>query len=483
MSVISTGQFTIVDQNDAKPIMAFISANGSLQQVYSKDNTVEVFTPDWSVLATNLTLTAAVYVGGVNVVDGTSITNRKWSTTFDGVSISSTKTFVRNTNFAATDVSQTYFFTCTYTDPVTNIPSRVDAQITLSIVKTGTNAVYVLTSGIDVITESDTTVKNVAVIKAELVRSSGTDNSGLQYKWYSISSAGLATQLWSGVAGVANYGLKITTTGSPVATASDLGAATFTTAGVTTSTSYTSLVASSPGYNTLVISENAVTNFQLFRVDVYDSADNATAVYSGFFTVSDVSDPYSTTITSSNGDRLLNGQGSTVLTAKVYNGSQEISSYTGWVFDWFLRSNSGSGTRVGFVAASSAPTPDLLRTINSNTANTITLSSGPGVGVLTANTLVKLVSADGKIIKFAQISATDTATVTLITPTNTTTTTTNDNIDAGAVGTNTLTVNEFAGGKLYKAVARRSTTTTNFITVSEHDVDGKATIQVNATRP
>ena len=139
MPIISTGQFTIVDQNDAKPIMAFVSANGSLQQAYSKDNAAELFTPNW--VSTPLTLTAAVYVGGVNVVDGTTVTNRKWSTTFDGTSISSTKTFVRNTNFAATDVSQTYFFTCTYTDPVTNIPSRVDTQITLSIVKTGTNAV------------------------------------------------------------------------------------------------------------------------------------------------------------------------------------------------------------------------------------------------------------------------------------------------------------------------------------------------------
>jgi hypothetical protein len=468
MSVITTGQFTIVDQNDAKPIMAFISANGSVQQTYNKDNAIESFTPNW--VNTPLTLTAAVYVGGINVIDGSSITNRKWSTTFDGTSIGSTKSFVRNTNFASTDTSQTYFFTCTYTDPTTNIPSRVDSQITLSILKTGTNAVYVLTSGIDVIAQSDTATKNVAVIKAELIRSSGADTSGLQYKWYSISSSGVATQLWSGVAGVANYGLKTTATGAaPTATAANLGAATFTTAGVTSSTAYTSVVAGQVGYNTLVVSENAVTNFQLFRVDVYDSADNASLVYTAYFTISDVSDPYTITITSSNGDRLLNGLGNTTLTAKVYSGSQEISSYTGWVFDWYFRNS--VGTRVGFVSSSSPPTPDITRTISSNTTGSVTLSTAV---TLAAGDLVKLVSADGSIVKFAQVTATTSTLVTLQAATG-------DNINVGAVST--ITASEFVGGTLYKAISKKTATTTNTLTVTQFDVDAKATIQVDATRP
>jgi hypothetical protein len=467
MPVISTGQFTIVDQNDAKPIMAFISANGSVQQAYSKDNASELFTPNW--VSTPLTLTAAVYVGGVNVVDSSSITNRKWSTTFDGTSIGSTKTFQRNTNFAASDTSQTYFFTCTYTDPTTNIQSRVDSQITLSIVKTGTNAVYVLTSGVDVIVQSDTATKNVAAIKAELVRSSGIDTTGLQYKWFSISSAGVATQLWNGVAGVANYGIKSTASGAPSATATDLGAATFTTAGVTTATSYTTV--GNPGYNTLVVGEGAVTNFQLFRVDVLDTADSASAVYTTYFTISDVSEPYTITVLSSNGDRLLNGLGSTTLTAKVYSGSQELSSYTGWVFDWYFRN--GSGTRVGFVSSASPPTPDITRTISAaqNSTTSITLTTAV---TLAAGDLVKLVSVDGSIVKFAQVTATTSTLVTLQAATA-------DNINVGAVAT--IGDTEFANGTLYKAVSKKQTTTTNTLTITQYDVDSKATIQVDATRP
>jgi len=467
MPIISTGQFTIVDQNDAKPIMAFISANGSLQQAYSKDNAAELFTPNWT--STPLTLTAAVYVGGVNVIAGTTVTNRKWSLTFDGTSIGSTSTFVRNTNFASTDVSQTYFFTCTYTDPVTNIPSRVDTQITLSIVKTGTNAVYVLTSGVDVIVQSDTATKNVAAVKAELVRSSGADTSGLQYKWYSVSSAGVSTHLHASVAGVANYGLKSTAIGAaPTGTSANLGASTFTTAGATANDVYTTV--GNPGFNTLIIGEGAVNGFQLFKVEVYDSADNAAAVYTSFFTINDISDPYAVTILSSNGDRLLNGLGSTTLTAKVYNGSSEIPSYTGWTFDWYFRNS--VGTRVGFVASATPPTPDITAAITANTTGQLTLSSSPAFA---NNDLVKLVSADGAIVKFAQVTASTGNTVTIAT-----TGILADHTNIGVV--TTLTASEFAGGTLYKAISKR-TTTTNTLTVTQFDVDGKATIQVDANRP
>jgi hypothetical protein len=469
MPIISTGQFTIVDQNDAKPIMALISANGSLQQAYSKDNASELFTPNW--VSSPLTLTAAVYVGGVNVVAGTTVTNRKWSLTFDGTSIGSTSTFVRNTNFAATDVSQTYFFTCTYTDPVTNIPSRVDTQITLSIVKTGTNAVYVLTSGVDVIVQSDTSTKNVAAIKAELVRSSGIDTAGLQYKWYSISSAGVATHLHASVAGVGNYGLKSTAIGAaPTGTSANLGAATFTAAGATANDVYTTV--GSPGFNTLVVGEGAVNSFQLFKVDVFDNADNSSAVYTSFFTINDISDPYAITILSSNGDRLLNGLGSTTLTAKVYNGSVEIPSYANWTFDWYITNN--SGTRVGFVTSLSPPLPDITATISTstNSNNSVLLN---GSAALNAGNLVKLVSADGAIVKFAQVAAPVGNTVTLQEASG-------DNGVPGFVTVTTIGPTEFAGGTLYRAVAKR-TTTTNTLTVTQFDVDGKATIRVDANRP
>ena len=326
-----------------------------------------------------------------------------------------------------------------------------------------------LTSGVDVIVQSDTATKNVAAIKAELVRSSGVDTSGLQYKWYSVSSAGVATHLWSGVAGVANYGLKTTAIGAaPTGTSANLGAATFTTAGATANNTYTT--AGAPGYNTLIIGEGAVTGFQLFKVEVFDSADNATAVYTAYFTVNDVSDPYAVTIASSNGDRLLNGLGSTTLTAKVYNGSVEISGYTGWTFDWYFRNS--VGTRVGFVASTSPPTPDITAAISPATNSTTTVLL-VAAATFAAGDLVKMVSADGAIVKFAQVAASTGTTVTFQAATG-------DNVNVNPV--TTVAATEFAGGTLYKAISKR-TTTTNTLTVTQFDVDGKATIQVDANRP
>lgn len=468
MALVSTGQFTIVDQNDQKPITAVITANGPLFQTYTKDNGIETFNPNWA--STAITLTANVFVGGVNVTSGATITGKQWSTTFNGSDLGTAVTQARNTNFTTPDTTsnQTYYFRCTYTDPVTRIESRVDASIVLGVVKVGSNAVYVQTEGIDLISESDTATKNVAVIKAKLVRSSGADGDNLQYKWYSIATNGTATQLWNGVAGVANYGIKSTPiNNAPTGSAAELGAATFTTAGVTTSSSYTT--AASPGYNTLVIGENAVTGFGMFKVEVKDTTD--ATVYVSYFTVRDVSDPYSMELISSAGDRLLQGLGNTSITPKVYRGATELASYTGWTFDWYLYDKNGA--RVGFVNSSSPPTPTIQRTVTANTTGGLTLSTA---ATLTAGQLIKLVSADGSVVKFAQVAATTTTAVTLQTATG-------DNALCNPVSATGLVANEFASGTMYLAESKRSTTGNAAITLTEHDVDGKNTLKVDANRP
>jgi hypothetical protein len=478
MAINSSGQITIVDQNDAKPILANISASGVLQQSYSKDNAVELFSPNW--VSTPLTLTANIYVGGVNVAAGSSITGKQWSTTFDGADLGTGVTQVRNTNFTTPSSvsSQTYYFRCTYTDPVTLIPSRVDAQISVGCVTVGSNAVYVDVSGVDVIQVATSSTKNVAVIKAQLVRSSGVDTDNLQYRWYSISQAGVATKLHSAVANVANYGIMSTAIGNaPSATSANLGAATFTTAGMATAGVTTVdadwSTAGSPGYNTLVVSENAVSNYQLFKVEVRDSAEpnDATApVYVGFFTVYDVSDPVTLQLSSANGDRLLNGTGSSQLTAKVINGVNEIASYTGWSMDWFLRDRYGN--RTGFVMATTPPTPDIVRTITANTTGGLTLGA---VATLAAGDLVKMVSVDGAIVKFAQVAATTTTAVVLQAATG-------DNALCNPVSA--IVANEFVNGTMYKAISRRTFTGTPVgVMISQYDIDGKGTIEVAATLP
>lgn len=478
MAIVSTGQLTIVDQNDAKPITALVSASRALQQAYSKDNGVELYTPNWT--TSTVVLTANVFVSGVNVANDPACTGHVWSTSFNGTSVGSAVSYTHNTNIAPATGAVTYYYKCTYTDPITSVQTRIDAQITLSVVQTGTNAVFIQISGQDVIKKAEGTTKNVAVMKAELVRSSGYDSDNLQYRWYSVSSAGVATKLHSTVPGVANYGIKSTAlANAPSATATDLGASTFTTAGITTAGTGTGAsdwcTAGSPGYNTLVIGEGAVTNQQLFKIEVRDTAEGAEAsrpIYTSYFTVSDVSDPYTLEVIADAGDRLLNGTGSTGTTVKVYCGATEIASYSGWSFDWYLRNRLGS--RVGFVAAATPPNPDLVRNITANTTGGLTIDTA---GTLAANDLVKLISSGGSIVKFAQVAASTGTAVTLVAPTG-------DNVNVGAVSATGLVASEFVGGKLYKAVAKKTTTGTKVgITLTEHDVDGKNTVIVDANQP
>ena len=46
-SLVSTGQITIVDTNDARTITAVLVANGATQQVYTKDESLITYIPSW----------------------------------------------------------------------------------------------------------------------------------------------------------------------------------------------------------------------------------------------------------------------------------------------------------------------------------------------------------------------------------------------------------------------------------------------------
>jgi len=145
-TLVSTGQITIVDNNDARPITAFVTASQGTQQVYSKDESTISFVPNWT--STNNILTARVYAGDLTSArDITNLlTNRKWSNDLV-TSIGSGTTLTVNTNLTEAAPSKIYYFEGDYTDPITGLVSHVIAQITLGLVKTGTNAVYVLPRG------------------------------------------------------------------------------------------------------------------------------------------------------------------------------------------------------------------------------------------------------------------------------------------------------------------------------------------------
>ena len=484
-TLVSTGQLTIVDNNDARSITAFIAASGSAHQVYTKDESTISYTPDF--VSANLTLTPKISIGGMTEAQAWAcLTSKQFSLSAGGSALltatavagfvnasdvtvaapftvthaangtATPSTLVVKANLTAATAVAALYFDADFTDPITGLVTHIVCSFTLSTVKTGTNAVFITLRGNNAIQQASTTTKNVTAVAADLTRSSGVDTSGLTYKWY---EAATGTQISTSLSGYAtSYGTK-TTTGTPASSPSDLG--------VNVPTN-----GSGNAYNTLVISEAAVVDMKVFRVDITD-ADAKT--YSQFFTVYDISDPYATTICSSAGDKLQNGVGSTNLTPIVYNGATKVDNLTGWSFDWYLYDR--NGYRAAFVdtakisAAGGAP-------ITANTTGAAATFTYSGAAyTFAAGDVIKCVRPSG-LASFYEVASVAGNVVTIRTPV------TNTWLNFTNYPAPTTTA-DFVGGRLYGCTTqgKRSSSAAAAITVTGDEIDVKGTIMIESTRP
>lgn len=488
-TLVSTGQLTIIDQNDARSITAFLTAGGGTQQVFTKDDTTTTFIPDW--FATALTLTPTIAISGLTTNQvWASLINKQFALTAGGTALATGTTSTSFVNSSNTDISTpftvthgangattvstlavkgnlkdtvtsyTVFFDADYLDSATGLTTHITCQITLSTVKTGTNAVYVTFRGKNAIEEATGSTKNNATLCADLIRSSGLDTSGLTYKWFEASSG---TQISTSLSGYASkYGFKTTASNAdPTSSSSDLGVNVPT-------------VGSGNAHNTIVISESAVTDMASYRVEITDTSDPG-KTYAGYVTVYDVTDPYDVQIISSTGDKLLNGQGSTTLTPKVIYGSNVISDLTGWTFDWTIYDRNGK--RAAFVdtakisAAGGAPV-----TANSTGTSATITYSGTSYA-FAAGDVVKVVKPNGDAY-FYEVASSTTNIVTIRSP-STNTWLSFTNYPAPVATT------DFVGGKLYGCTTqgKRSTSAAGTIVVTGDEIDSKGVIWVEANRP
>lgn len=491
-TLVSTGQITIVDQNDARPITAYITASPGTQQVYSKDDNTIVYTPDWTTANSNagLVLTAKVFLGGVG--EATDITGqlsaRRWSlnlstaitgtnaaisgSPLDAVFVSSGGTFtaVNNSggstltikaNMLATVAQSVIYFDGDYTDPTTGLVARVVAQISLNRVTTGTNAVYVLTSGSTAIEAATGGTKNVAVVKAELIRASGPDTSDVDYKWYQNNATDQITN-----ANGAEFGLKTTASGAvPTGAVGDIGATNLPASGAWSD------------FNTLVIHESAVNDLEVFKVVIRDKGVNPNIEYQAYFTIYDVSDPYDVQVQSSSGDKLQNGVGSTTLTPRVWNGDTEVTNLTGWTFDWFFYNRNGHRGAFIDTNRTAVATGRNITGNSAGTASIITYENPQGISSITgwsAGQAIKVVLPSG-VERYYEVNSGTGNTVTIKTPTSATGLSFTDHPAP--------TLNELAGAKLFAAFAKITTNAGDGLVVSGYDVDVKARILCEAKRP
>lgn len=497
-TLVSTGQITIVDNNDARPITAYIT-NGTipLQQVYNKD-TGTPFVPDRT--TQNLILSAKVYIGSTS--GGTPIetllSNPKWSydlstalTTNSDLTVVATQgsapTLTIKTNNLATTANpnQVIYFSGDYTDTVTGLVSHIVCQTALSLVQTGSNAVYVQLVGNTNIEQGTGTAKKQTYIKADLMRASGIDTDNLTYKWYTLPSGSPVDQTLTGWA--SRYGFRTATQSAT----DDLTNPTSAMLGV--GVPATVAASTVDGQKSIVIDETAIQNYGFYRCDIYDSVDAKT--YSGYFTIRDTSDPYSTTLISTTGDKLQNGQGSTDVYPVIYYGANKVTDLSGWSFSWNFY-DGVTGFEAGFIDTTRTALAG-GRLIMSNTAGATSVisystTSTPNTGTpiaFVAGDLVKLVTPAG-VAKYYEVASG----------------TTNTNLTLRAATAITWLsgfaapgLNEFGNGTNFGrlfvctgngvAAGYRTTTGANNndqaakITVTGDEIDGKGIITCAATRP
>lgn len=474
-TLVSTGQITIVDNNDARPISAVITGSGAFQQVYTKDESSVTYTPNWT--STPLTLTARVYVGGTASAQevAAQLTNRKWSTTFDGTSIGSGTTLTVNTNLTTATPSVTYYFQGDYTDPVTGLVSRVVANVTLNLVSTGTNAVYIVLKTPDgtALEPNHPTnpTSNIRVI-ADVVRVSGVDDTGITYRWFESPHAA-ANQVDGNLSGVTTkYGVLDTAAANANRTP---GLGQFATGSGTTTAAITTTNMPDGGWvdaKGLMINANAVADIGVFKVEAKD-ADGK--IYSTFFTVTDLSDPYDVRIISTAGDKFQNGVGSSDVYPIVYYGSQRVTDTTGWTFEWTFYDR--NGVRGAFIDTTKTAQAD-GRTITANTAGATGTITYSGTAItFAAGDIVKAVAPNG-VADFYEVGSSSGNVITLRAAT------THPWLSYPA-----MVASEFVNGKLFACVPTRTTNGANGdplaskITVTGYEVDAKANFVCAANKP
>lgn len=330
MAIVSTGQFTIIDYNDAITLTGYISANQRTNQSYNPDN--QSYVPSYS--STNLILTAQLFKAGSSTEilsapgETANIVSIKWydDTTSTPVLITDGTNYAGATTRALTiktnimtpaSPGKNISVVVQYKDPTTLLTLDYKTQINLSLVSNGTAIAFA-----DVYAVNGNVFKNNEVaslpIKAELWRGSAVDTTSVTYKW-AIQDVSVTT---TGNAGYdADFGLgwrKLTETAN-------------LSTGVAT--------------NTLTVFPNLIPSFGVLLCAIKDT-DSASPTLNTIFksncTIIDQSDPVSLVVSSSGGNIFKNSLGSTTLTAELFQAGSKITNLTGYTFKWYKYDQAGA---------------------------------------------------------------------------------------------------------------------------------------------
>lgn len=319
------GQFTIIDYNDALTLTGYIGSNHVKSQMYNPDNAT--YTPDWS--KTNLVLTPSLYVIGTTTdqITSAAVTSVKWYVGSSTTAITSSGNYALSgakshiltvkANVMAGLTGIDYRCVITYKDASTGLSITHPLTISFSRVVNGGGIVDLL-----VTTPNGNVFKNTEVAtltaKAELWRGSTVDTTNVTYKWAIMDSTVTATTSSGYDAAFGTGWRKLTDTSGKYS-------------GTTTAT--------------ITVYAAAVDSYAVFRCVATDS-DSTSNTYNSTFTdvatFIDNSDPIQVIVTSTGGDVFKNGQGSTVLTAVVYQAGAEIDTEGKGTYTWTKYNKDGA---------------------------------------------------------------------------------------------------------------------------------------------
>lgn len=298
---LATGQFTIVDYNDAQSFSAYISSNLALTQIYNPDNST--YAPDFT--KTNIVLTPSLFTsanGSVDAIKSAAVQSIKW---FDGateivagsnyalpafVSKSNRPLTIKGNILSGAITSKTIQCEITYHDAHLNQSIPIRANITLNRVNNGggTTLAQIVTPNGNIFKNSTLPSGIVALTaEASLLRASGPDTTDNTYAWYRMTAGAYVRMTSANAQGATGYDTS-----------------------------------------TLSIPSSAVDSLESFKVDITDkdaSSGTYNQVFSAYVTIIDQTDPLQVQIVSTAGDVLKNGQGSTVLYPRIFRSGEEIN--------------------------------------------------------------------------------------------------------------------------------------------------------------
>lgn len=311
---IATGQFTIIDFNDAVSLTAYINSSLNKTIQYSADGNggQGSYSPDWT--STNCTLTPSIFKMGsgtdmINDAQCVAVTWYEINTSGQEVAISagtnygiSGKTLsLKSSAIIAGLPSKDIICKIQWHDSKYPAGSQYDvyikAQITFTRVVNGGGLVacYV-TAPLGNVFKNATSTSTLKV-HGDLWRGSVVDTSSVTYTWFQQDSSVLTEQMVGAGAGWR----KITADTANTLT----------------------------GWNTneITIYPSAVSSYTAFKLGITDNDSASPTTGTTFWdtiSIADQSDPFQVGITSTNGDVFKDGNGDTVLISKLYQAGLEV---------------------------------------------------------------------------------------------------------------------------------------------------------------